>query len=360
MTVTLIRSSFSLFSLILPPLAAYNLSICRHLHQVPHASHATLDERDATVMYLNPPCASSRPPLRRFSHFFPRKFVFAASASVSASASRPWHLPLAGHESDYFSAKRIAFIPSLLNPPLNNSILRIRANAAAVAAPVVMPSFVRSQERTYSWPPSLHHFSVDAEDSDEPVTDKSLSDIDDDPFSHFISPVIEEDDPYGEASWTAGIIDHDDPSHSSKTAKFYESIARKWSQYVMQHHDDEKYMLYGEESDSEDLSLATTTLEHEVSDTAEVERGDYDDYFSSRNLLHDNRLQIPSYEEVSRRSSSKGSRLTNHRRHSWREPSHDLFTVPEENENEASLGSLDERFACLKVADSRFESSLNP
>ena len=312
-------------------------------------------------MYLNPPCVSRRSSLRRFSHFLPPKLIFVASAS----ASRPWHLPLAGLEPDYFSAKRIAFKPSLLNLSLNNPRFQIRADAAAAAAaaaPVAMPSFAHSQERTYSWPPSLHHLSDDAESSDEPVVDKSLSDIDEDPFSHFISPVIEEDVPFGEASWTAGIVDHDDPSRSSKTAKFYEVIARKWSQYVMQHHDDdETCMLYGEVSESDDSS-ATMTFEPDYSDTIDAEKEDYYDYLSNsnRNLVHGNRLQIPSYEEVCRRSLSKGSssirRLTNRHRHSWLEPSYDLFTIPEEgasgNENEASLGSLDQRFACLHVADS--------
>ena len=286
-------------------------------------------------MYLNPPCASRRPPLRRFSHFLPRQLVFVTSIS------RSWHLPLAGHEPDYFSAKRITFKPSLPNSPLNNTHLRSRADATA--APLVMPSFVRSQERTYSWPPSLHHLRDDAETSNDPV-DKSLSNIDDDPFSHFISPIIEEDDPFGEASWTAGIIDHD-PSRSKKTAKFYEGIAKKWSQYIMQHHD-EIYMLYDEDYESDDSSATMTFTDH--SDTADAERDDF-----SRAPVHDNQLQIPSYEEVSRRSLSNNSRLIHRRRHSWREPSHELFTVPEEDE--ASLGSLDERFAGLNVADSRFE-----
>ena len=307
------------------------MTICRYLLPVIYASHATLDERDAKIMYLSPPCASRRPSLRHLPQFPSRKVFFITTAF------RPWHLPLAGHEPDCFRTRRVTFKPSLLDTSPPKSHLRSRADAAIVA-PVAMPSLARSHERAYSWPPSIHHLTESAGTSNEPV-DKSLSDIDEDPFSHFISPVIEEDGLFGEASWTAGIVESES-SRSSKTAKFYEGVAKKWSRYVTQTDD-----LYDEESDSDDSSVAIT-FEPDPFDAVDTRRDNYSDTESP----DDSRLQVPSRQEASSLSIKKSKRTTHHRRHSWREPSVDLFTVPEENE--ASLGSLEERFAYLNIGES--------
>ena len=335
------------------------VSICRYLLQVIYASHATLEGCDAKIMYLSPPCASRRPPLRHFPHFPPRKIFLAASAFKS------WHLPLAGHEPDCSRAKnRFAINPLLLDESsLPKSHLRSRADAATAVAPVAMPSLARAHERTYSWPPSLHHFknSTKVAGTSNESVEKSLSNIDDDPFSHFISPVIEEDGLFGEASWTAGIVEDDDDnaSRSSRSAKFYEGVAKKWSRYVTQQHRycygeiDDSYSTEEdeeEECDSDD-SLATVTFEQDPVDAFFDARRDYFDMSSPA----DDRLQIPSHhQDVSSRSSPRKSTITTHyRRHSWREPSDDLFTVPEETE--ASLGSLDDRFAHLNIGESHFK-----
>ena len=72
-----------------------------------------------------------------------------------------------------------------------------------------------------------------------------LSSIDEDPFSHFLSPVLDEDDPYDDSSYTAGISTSDYPSptlsdtafppHSSsftRSTQFRARLEEKWEGFV--------------------------------------------------------------------------------------------------------------------------------
>jgi len=184
----------------------------------------------------------------------------------------------------------------------------------------MMPSFFSDLNRNYSWPPAVQTLSISSDDD-------NLPDIDEDPFAHFLTPINEEDDPYDALSFSAGIILTDSPP-SSKASKFKATVAKKWARYVARHHE-QLHERYHEETPDDDEDFIM-----ELDDARLIEIP------HSRSILSQDKpeptrgraqeLLSPSV----RRRRGRASRTLSGHRHSWREPSPDLFTVMETEEVE--------------------------
>lgn len=204
---------------------------------------------------------------------------------------------------------------------------RLRSVKDIVSA---MPSYLRStrNSRSYSFPPCVD--SIDF----APASQGDLPDIDEEPFAHFLTPVAEEDDPYDPLSLSAGIIVHDGP-RMSKASKFKSTVADKWARYVKTNHaqlhshyhtprldnDDESFMQLEDDrlNDTPHMvtQLTSSTPRITVTDTNEPSRGRAQELLSRK-----------------ARSRRRYSRTLSGHRHSWREPSPDLFTVDESEEDD--------------------------
>ncbi|KAA8626954.1 hypothetical protein A1F94_002052 [Pyrenophora tritici-repentis] len=150
-----------------------------------------------------------------------------------------------------------------------------------------MPSYLRNPHRAYSFPPWIEAAENEA---------SQLPDIDEDPFAHFITPISEAEDPY-ELALSAG-IDGDEGPRTTKASKFKSNVANKWARYVRHNHG----------------QLHTHPSKNSINET------------------HRGRAQdLAARKQQNRRRYSRT--LSGHR-HSWREPSPDLFTVDESEEEE--------------------------
>ena len=147
--------------------------------------------------------------------------------------------------------------------------------------------------RHYSWPP-IFHLVVEAK------KDKSLPDIDEDPFAHFITPISEEDDPF-DTVFSAGIV-HNETDYIPKVSRIYNKIACRWAKYVARHHADL----------------------HEQYHEEPVDDRPY------KTVIHEPMRGRPDL----RQKRPRTSRTLSGHRHSWREPSVDIFTVMEETEDQ--------------------------
>jgi hypothetical protein len=187
-----------------------------------------------------------------------------------------------------------------------------------------MPSYLRSSPRAYSFPPW-----VEASDDDD---SSHLPDIDEDPFAHFIPPITDAEDPY-ELSLSAG-IDADEGPRTAKTAKFRSNVAGRWARYVKQNHaplhnvyhvptiyeeDEESFMGLDDERLNDTPHVVSQLSPPRIS-IAEPSRGRAQD--------------LAARKQQNRRRYSRT--LSGHR-HSWREPSPDLFTVDESEEDEGPV-----------------------
>ena len=188
-----------------------------------------------------------------------------------------------------------------------------------------MPSYLRASSRAYSFPPC-----IDSVDIESPY-DAGLPDIDEEPFAHFLTPLSEEDDPYDPLSLSAGI---DDGPRTSKAAKFRSNISNKWARYVKQNHtplhtryhvpvipeeDEESFMGL----DDDRLKYTPQTIAHTSPriTVTEPTRG--------------RAQELVQRKERNRRQRT--SRTLSGHRHSWHEPSPELFTVDESEEEEAPV-----------------------
>lgn len=198
-----------------------------------------------------------------------------------------------------------------------------------------MPTYLRSSSRSFSFPPCID--SVDIESR----CDSDLPDIDDEPFAHFLTPLSEEDDPYDPLSLSAGIVDG---PRTSKATKFRSNMSNKWARYVKQNHtplhtryhvpaipeeDEESFMGL----DDNRLNYTPQTIAHTSPriTITEPTRG--------------RAQELVQRKERNRRQRT--SRTLSGHRHSWSEPSPELFTLDESEEDEA----LVRRTKTLKAKD---------
>jgi hypothetical protein len=186
-----------------------------------------------------------------------------------------------------------------------------------------MPSFLRNS-RSYSFPPCI--------DSVEFAENDLLPDIDENPAAHFLTPILEaEDDPYEGLSLSAGIVVPDGP-RTSKTSKFKSSVADKWARYVKQSQP-QLHDRYHEESDDDDESFM------QLDDARLIETPHTVSQLTAPPLpkivVHEpTRGRAQEFTASQRKNRRRYSRTLSGHRHSWREPSPDLFTVEESDEEE--------------------------
>jgi hypothetical protein len=193
-----------------------------------------------------------------------------------------------------------------------------------------MPSHLRSSNsRSYSFPPWV--------DSDEyaPSAEAELPDIDEEPFAHFLTPVYEEDDPFDGLSLSAGIVVPDGP-RASKASKFKSSVADKWARYVKVNHTNLHGQYHGPSFDDD---------EEETFMQLEDDRLNNNTHMVTQLTNSPPRITVTeptrgrAQELLTRKKSNRRrySRTLSGHRHSWREPSPDLFTVDESEEDELPM-----------------------
>ncbi|KAF2822878.1 hypothetical protein CC86DRAFT_73301 [Ophiobolus disseminans] len=186
-----------------------------------------------------------------------------------------------------------------------------------------MPSYLRS----YSFPPW-----VNSEDSDY-AYDHDLPDIDEDPFSHFITPIDEDEDPY-DLSLSAGIYIADGP-RTSKSSKFKSNVADKWARYVKQSHT-QLHTQYHTPTIPEEDEESFMGLDDDRLNTAPA----IVSQLSPPRITITDPSRGRAQELVARKAQNsrrRYSRTLSGHRHSWREPSPDLFTVDESEEEESPV-----------------------
>jgi hypothetical protein len=186
-----------------------------------------------------------------------------------------------------------------------------------------MPSYLRSPYRSYSFPPCLD--SVDEEYTQE----NNLPDIDEDPFAHFITPINEEDDPY-DLSLSAGIIIPDGP-RATKASKFKSNVADKWARYVKHSHQQLHTRYHTPTILEEDEESFMGLDDARLNDTPNIV-----EQISPPRITITEPSRGRAQELVARKAQNRRrySRTLSGHRHSWREPSPDLFTVDESEEDE--------------------------
>ncbi|KAH7112873.1 hypothetical protein B0J11DRAFT_182186 [Dendryphion nanum] len=186
-----------------------------------------------------------------------------------------------------------------------------------------MPSFARNS-RSYSFPPCIDSVEFDS------AVDTDLPDIDENPFAHFLTPVLEEDDPYDGLAMSAGIV-VPDGVRTSKASKFKSTVADKWARYVKNNHV-QLHQQYHEESD-DDESFMHLDDERLMSSPQTVPQ--LSGSPTPRILLTEpSRGRPQDLISQSPRTRQRYSRTLSGHRHSWREPSPDLFTVDESEEDD--------------------------
>lgn len=191
-----------------------------------------------------------------------------------------------------------------------------------------MPLYLRSlrNSRSYSFP-----LCIDTFDFSSPP-DVDLPDIDEEPFAHFLTPVVDEDDPYDALSLSAGIIVADGP-RASKASKFKSSVSDKWARYVKSNHSQLHRRYHGPKVDDDEESFMHLE-DDRLNDTPHV---------VTQITTPTPRITITeptrgrAQELLSRKARRRNSRTLSGHRHSWREPSPELFTVDESEEEESPV-----------------------
>lgn len=216
-------------------------------------------------------------------------------------------------------------------------------------------SAFNNHDRHPTWPPTLQLLPDCFNDDEESPKAKphsqrdQTSDIDEDPFSHFLSPVLEDEDPCDETSYTAGITSCVSESEI-KTARFRARLEERWENY-MAHRLLSHQILASTASSLPILLSATPPDEDQLPDlyvddidasTPDTESSS-PPYFPSMSFdddadgweadrLHGNSVQVTRLPL--KRPRFRSSRTLSGKKHSWREPSDQLFTLTEEDEDE--------------------------
>lgn len=187
-----------------------------------------------------------------------------------------------------------------------------------------MPSYLRAPKRSFSFPPCIDNVEV------ESSYEAGLPDIDEEPFAHFLTPLSEEDDPYGPLSWSAGIDNYDGP-RTNKASKFKSNVSDKWARYVKQNHTQLHTQYHApaipEEDEESFMGLDDDRLNYTPQTVAHTSPR-----ITITEPTRGRAQELVQRKERNRRQRS--SRTLSGHRHSWREPSPELFTVDESEEDE--------------------------
>jgi hypothetical protein len=185
-----------------------------------------------------------------------------------------------------------------------------------------MPSYVRPY-RSYSFPPCIDSVDTNSSNDDFP-------DIDEDPFAHFLTPI--EGDPY-DVSLSAGIVIPEGP-RTTKTSKFRSSVADKWARYVKQSHTQLHSQYHTPTIHEEDEESFMGLDDDRLFDTPAVMS-----QINTPKIVITEPSRGRAQELAARKLQTRRrySRTLSGHRHSWSEPSADLFTVDESEEEEVPV-----------------------
>ena len=198
---------------------------------------------------------------------------------------------------------------------------------------------------------------------------------DEDPFAHFLSPVLEEEDTFDDSNFSAGISPIDSQPDAKKDYFFRARLEEKWETYVAR-----RLLKHSTSSKNKSGSIpaplpppfpqSTTPPEEampdlvdsDISSPSSPELGvmqwgspttplsDFDDAF----IMNDSDLDADMMENLdgwegdrrrysesdlslgspTRRPRTNSLRTLSGKRHSWREPAWELYTLKEENEDD--------------------------
>lgn len=196
-----------------------------------------------------------------------------------------------------------------------------------------MPSFLRNN-RSFSFPPFV-------ESDDYSSSGSGLPDIDEDPFAHFLTPINEEDDPYDGLSMSAGISVRDGP-RTSKAAKFKSSVSQKWARYVQNHHSNLHTIYHDSKAEEEEEEESFMQLDDQrLVDTPHMvfQLSGPPSPRTSTTVPEPTRGRAQELLSPRARGRPRHSRTLSGRRHAWREPSPDLFTVMEMDVEEVEINT---------------------
>ncbi|GAB7346458.1 hypothetical protein MBLNU457_5150t1 [Dothideomycetes sp. NU457] len=198
---------------------------------------------------------------------------------------------------------------------------------------------------------------------------------DDDPFSHFLSPVLEEEDTFDESRYSAGIAPSESQSDAKKDYFFRARLEEKWETYVarrlLKHSSSTKTRLGSmpaplpppfPQSSTPAEDAMPDLIDSDISSPPSPESGvmqwgspntptsDFDDSMivndsdSDADMIDDldgwegDRRRSTacdiSLQSPTRRPRLNSLRTLSGKRHSWREPAWELYTLEEEDEEE--------------------------
>ncbi|KAL1310548.1 hypothetical protein AAFC00_000828 [Neodothiora populina] len=164
----------------------------------------------------------------------------------------------------------------------------------------------------------------------KPQANNQLSDldIDDDPFSHFLSPVLDDDDPFDDDEFSAGINTYEDEVES-KRSNFRTRIGEKWDSLIKQRQrprtPPDEDQLPDLEMDDVDMSKSPLSSPPDLN-MLEQELDGWE---------ADRLRQRRTFGSPLQRPMLKTSRTLSGRKHSWAEPSPTLWNIDEDDEAEA-------------------------
>jgi len=243
--------------------------------------------------------------------------------------------------ADVFKAFLISF------PPFVVTEAAAQEEVSKPTPPTMPRRRLGHHRRTYSWPLCTQLLPNDNMSKREP-----LPDIDDEPFAHFITPVTEADDLFDANLFDAG-IQPAEPA-ASITSRFKTSLEQRWAQYVARHHV-LLHAVFHEDFTAGDF-FATRSRQRRNANTfcdldsprpssltptikivtpEDVERELAAEREAHYELTRGRASDLLADAARQRRRGRRPSRTLSGRRHLWREPSMDIFTVIEEPETAA-------------------------
>lgn len=185
--------------------------------------------------------------------------------------------------------------------------------------------------RRPTWPPTLQLMvpSMSKNESKPHNGEQQTDDVDEDPFSHFLSPVLDEDDPFDGAEYSAGIEPIDDEIETKRT-NFRARLEQRW----------ETFMSHCQASRSQDDASRTPPSEDQLPDLVN------DISPPNGPSIFDEELDGWEADRLRRRTTFgfplqrprlKTSRTLSGRKHSYAEPSPQLWTLDEESESQETI-----------------------
>jgi hypothetical protein len=187
--------------------------------------------------------------------------------------------------------------------------------------------------RNHSFPPCLRFVNKSLSKHLSPP----LPNIDDEPWVHFLSPVSDDDDPHDFLDFKAGILTNSELT-KKKPSKFRPANEKKWNHKAVNYHHGTYRRVNEDHGFVENRHDPWSHIvEHDVMTTSHPSDA--------------SKTPVP-------RGRSKARTLSGHR-HSWREPSVDLFTVAEEGAEIAIVvDDYDDYYANSAASDSTADVSV--